>query len=457
MASTRVTKVYGSSGNRRTYTLSAWVKRSGLGSHQDVISAFRSTDGLQTDVMRFQNDDKFQFYMHTTSGGTNAQLTTIRKFRDTNAWYHIVTRVDTTQGTAADRVRIYINGVLQDAFSTETYPDQNEQSIWGLGDSNVTHTIGAVGSSNYLDGYLSHVHYADGQSLAPTVFGETDSTTGEWRIITNPSFTLGTNGFTILKDGNTVTDQSSNSNDFSVASGTLTKSEDNPSNVFCVLNVLNGARPTGGIEGVLKYGNTEYRDGENGSNYSYVAGTMGANSGKFYWETKVTDLAEIDQVGVALASSSFVGAANTHGLQATNYGGKGCQFSNGYKVGDGSGGAYMGGFSVNDIMMVALDLDNNKITFGRNGQWSNGSGGADQTYANSTAAYTNLTAGEYYVPAQAKRASGANYGTNNYNFGNGYFGLTAVASAGTNASNNGIFEYDVPTGFTALSTKGLNL
>ena len=86
MASTRLTKVYGSSGNRRTYTLSAWVKRSGLGSHQDIISAYRSTDGLQTDVMRFQSDDKFQFYMHTTSGGTNAQLTTIRKLRDTNAW-----------------------------------------------------------------------------------------------------------------------------------------------------------------------------------------------------------------------------------------------------------------------------------------------------------------------------------------------------------------------------------
>jgi hypothetical protein len=117
----------------------------------------------------------------------------------------------------------------------------------------------------------------------------------------------------------------------------------------------------------------------------------------------------------------------------------------------------MGGFSVNDIIMVALDLDNNKITFGRNGQWSDGSGNADQTYANSTAAFTNLTAGEVYIPAHAMRASGGNTGSTSYNFGNGYFGTTAVSSAGTNASNNGIFEYDVPTGFTALSTKGLNL
>ena len=178
MAGTRLTKVYGSSGNRRTYTLSAWVKRSGLGSNQDMISAYRSTDGLQTDVMRWQSDNKFQFYMHTTSGGTNAQLTTDRVFRDLNAWYHIVTRVDTTQSTASNRVRIYINGVQETSFSTETYPDQNEQSIWGLGDSNVTHTIGAVGTSNYLDGYMSHVHYADGYSYDASTFGSTDSTPG---------------------------------------------------------------------------------------------------------------------------------------------------------------------------------------------------------------------------------------------------------------------------------------
>jgi hypothetical protein len=303
---------------------------------------------------------------------------------------------------------------------------------------------------------MSHVHFLDGEDRDASYFGETDATTGEWKIKTNVTgVNYGTNGFAILKDGNTITDQSSNSNNFTLGGGTLTKTEDCPSNVFCTLNRLNSDQPTGSVN--IQYGNTGFEDGENGSNFSYVSGTLGANSGKFYWETKVIDLAEIDQVGVALASSNFMGAANSNGLQATTYGGKGCQFSNGYKVGDGSGGAYMGGFSANDIMMIALDLDNNKITFGRNGQWADGSGNANQTYANSTPAYTNLTAGEFYFPAQAKRAYGANYGTNWYNFGNGYFQTTAVSSAGTNASGNGIFEYDVPTGFTALSTKGLNL
>ena len=439
MASTRLTKVYGSSGNRRTYTLSAWVKRSELGSHQDVISAYRSTDGLQTDVMRFQNDDKFQFYMHTTSGGTNAQLTTIRKLRDTNAWYHIVTRVDTTQSTASDRVRIYINGVLQDAFSTETYPDQNEQSIWGLGDSNVTHTIGAVGSSNYLNGYLSHVHYADGQSLAPTVFGETDSTTGEWRIITNPSFTLGTNGFTILKDGNTVTDQSSNSNDFSVASGTLTKSEDSPSNLFATWNALDNYYPAH----ALSYGNT--RLVYNTNNEGFINSTIGMESGKFYMELKNT---------VHSAGYNYAGVSYSSPDAASDWLGNN-SYSWGYRT---DGKVYNGAslqatyssFTTNDIIGVALDMDNNKLYFSKNGTWQNSADPANNTNG------ISITAGKTYFFATGK--TGANSGQKVVaNFGNGYFQTTAVASAGTNASNNGIFEYDVPTGYTALSTKGLNL
>ena len=50
------------------------------------------------------------------------------------------------------------------------------------------------------------------------------------------------------------------------------------------------------------------------------------------------------------------------------------------------------------------------------------------------------------------------YGTGNVidaNFGNGYFGTTAVSSAGTNASGIGTFEHDGPTGYNALSTLGL--
>jgi hypothetical protein len=451
MASTYLTKTPSSAGNRKTWTFSAWIKFGKFaGSAGSVLfSAYAHAN----DNFKISFGDTHQLSMRFYNG-SEYQLTLNRLFRDPNAWYHLVFAVDTTLTSGGDRFKIYVNGVRETSFANANDPTKDLNMT--INDT-TTMQIGRYSTgNNYFDGSMSHVHLIDGTALAPTVFGSTDSTTGEWQINTDPTISsYGTNGFFILKDGNSTADVSPNNNTFTISGGSLTKTEDCPSNVFCTLNRLNGVQPTGGLN--LATGNLTFADGENGSNYAYIAGTLGASSGKFYWETKIDDLAEIDQVGVALASANFANVATSHGLQATTYGGKGCQFSNGNKVGDGSQGAYMGGFSVNHIMMIALDLDNNKITFGRNGSWANGSGGADQTYSNSTPAYTNLTAGEFYVPAQAKRAGGSNYGTNRYNFGNGYFGTTAVSNAGTNASGIGIFEYDVPTGFTALSTKGLNL
>ena len=433
MASTRLTKVYGSSGNRRTYTLSAWVKRSGLGSHQDMISAYRSTDGLQTDVMRWQSDNKFQFYMHTTSGGTNAQLTTDRLFRDLNAWYHIVTRVDTTQSTASNRVRIYINGVQETSFSTETYPDQNEQSIWGLGDSNVTHTIGAVGTSNYLDGYMSHVHYADGYSYDASTFGSTDSTTGEWRINTNPSFTLGTNGFTILKDGNTITDQSSNSNDFTLGAGTLTNTEDNPSNLFCTMNPLSA-----GSDMTFGNGNTKIRNDV--GTWNSGLGTIAMGTGKYYWEVYVHGGGD-NNTGVTL-SSAFGG--NHSQVDA----GRVVYSRNGYIYREGLSGQgnYDTGVSYGDgdYIGVAFDSENGILTFYKNGTAVSNGSTTDTSF---------LRTNNEYIP-QCGLYNGGEY---RFNFGNGAFGSTQLTGTTYQGDGNiGIFKYDPPTGFTALSTKGLN-
>ena len=448
-SSTYLSRTPSSTTNQKTFTISVWIKKSSPVTNEWIIRATNSSG----DAGGLYFNPNGNLYCNFEISGSNiVNLPTNRVFRDTNAFYNIVLACDTTQATASNRVKIYINGVQETSFSSTLYPSQNDDLVINR---NVPHFIGtdSINGAN-IEAVMSHFHLIDGTAYDATAFGEYDAN-GVWKIKTSPSVTYGTNGFFILKDGNSLTDQSGNSNNFTVAGGTLTKTEDNPSNVFCTLNRLNSDQPTGSVN--ISHGNLTFADGENGSNYSYASGTLGANSGKFYWETKVIDLAEIDQVGVVLASSNFMGAANSTGLQGTAYGGKGVQFSNGYKVGDGSGGAYMGGFSVNHIMMIALDLDNNKITFGRNGQWADGSGNANQTYANSTPAYTNLTAGEFYFPAQAKRAGGANYGTNHYNFGNGYFQTTAVSSAGTNASGIGIFEHDVPTGFTSLSTKGLNL
>ena len=456
MANTYLQRTLGTPTSAYKGTLSWWQKGASTNSTQYILACESGSERF----LWYISSGSFGGGLRGTSSPPDIDfsLSGTPKFRDVSNWYNFVLSWDSTQSTASDRIKFYVNNV-QYAVSSSGTSGVNDiplNHVMPMNKSGLPFRLGSnITGGNYFTGLMSHIHLIDGTAYDATAFGETDATTGEWKIKTSPSVTYGTNGFFILKDGNSVTDQSGNSNNFTVAGGTLTKTEDNPSNVFCTLNRLNSDQPTGSVN--ISHGNLTFADGENGSNYSYASGTLGANSGKFYWETKVIDLAEIDQVGVVLASSNFMGAANSTGLQGTAYGGKGVQFSNGYKVGDGSGGAYMGGFSVNHIMMIALDLDNNKITFGRNGQWADGSGNANQTYANSTPAYTNLTAGEFYFPAQAKRAGGANYGTNHYNFGNGYFQTTAVSSAGTNASGIGIFEHDVPTGFTSLSTKGLNL
>ena len=433
MASTRVTKVYTNTGDRRTYTVSAWVKRSKLGATQDVISAYRSTDGLQTDVMRFPSDDTFQFYMHSTNSAGNCELKTNRKFRDTNAWYHIVTRVDTTQSTNTNRVRIYINGVQETSFATENYMNQNGEGVWGIGASHTTHTIGAVGTANYFDGYVSHVHYADGQSLAPTVFGSTDSVTGEWSINTDPSFTLGTNGFTILKDGNTVTDQSTNSNDFSVAAGTLTKTEDNPSNVFATMNALSA-----GSDMTFGNGNTKIRN-DVGTWNSGVS-TIAPATGKYYWEVYVHGGGD-NNTGVTL-SSAYGGTHSEVDAGRVVYS------RNGYIYREGLSGQsnYATGvtYGDGDYIGVAFDTENGTLSFYKNGS----------AVSNSTTTDTSFlrTNNEYIV--QCGLYNGGEF---RFNFGNGAFGSTQLTGTTYQGDGNiGIFKYQPPTGYTALSTKGLN-
>ena len=124
--SSRLSKTFSSASNSNTtFTVSGWFKKTKNGATQDLISAFRSSDGLQTDIMRFGSTDDFEFYAHTTNSSGNADIQTGRIFRDVGAWYHIVVRVDTTQSTASNRVRIYVNGVQETVFTTANYMNQN--------------------------------------------------------------------------------------------------------------------------------------------------------------------------------------------------------------------------------------------------------------------------------------------------------------------------------------------
>ena len=444
MANTYLTRTYGSGGNRKKWTMSMWVKRSKILSGDDNM-LFQSYVSTYT-YCPFDSNDRLRF-----QDGSGGNKITTMKFRDTNAWYHIVVAIDTDLSTAGDRYKIYVNGNRITAFDTDSNPSQGYEGEWNK--ASQVHNIGRHGGgSGYFDGLMSHIHFCDGYQYQASDFGETDSTTGEWKIKTSPSVSYGTTGFFILKDGNSVTDQSGNSNNWT-ANGTLTKSEDCPSNVFATLNPLTRS----GAAVTLQKGNTS-KVGSSTNSWRSIVSTLGVSTGKYYFEAKMDGINSSDPNNFAIGITDY---EQTDDQSSTN--GKFFAFSRGYGyyAGNGkkvnndqnvdNGVAYGSTYTTGDIIGCAFDLDNGKIYFSKNGTWQNS--GDPTSGSTGTGSAFNITTGYTYFPVMAQYYSAEQY---SFNFGNGYFGTTAVSSAGTNASGNGVFEYDVPTGYTALSTKGLN-
>ena len=454
MASTSLTRTFGQTGNRTTMTFSAWVKKAGLGSNQMLLTSSYQGNSAYQSLIFFDSSDRLVFKNVDTSSTTMHYVST-RVFRDTSAWYHVVWAFDTTQSTAANRVKLYVNGEQITSFSTETIPSQNADNTWY--NLTQTHKIGVKAHSNsdYFDGAMSHIHFIDGTAYTPSAFGETDTTTGEWKAKTSPSVTYGTNGFFILKDSNSVTDQSGNSNNWTVGSGTLTSLKDNPDNVFTTMNPLDNYWQGS----TFSNGNNTIVTGSNSTTFN--TSTLLMTSGKYYVEVKPTSGSATLNIGVT--GEQAVNASQTLASRGTGYAyvDSGSVSNNGSSVG-GTWSSYANG----DIIGIAINLDDeqdglNKLYFSKNGVWQNG---ADPSTPSSVTGVVGITKpsnlnGESKMGAYAfamNETWNDNTRTVQWNFGNGYFGTTAVSSVGTNASDNGIFEYDVPTGYTALSTKGLN-
>ena len=457
MASTYLTRAAtGSVSSDKTFTMSVWLKRSsitGSGSADHWFMHENASSHTQKLDLHFVDDE---FRMGWYDGSNEYNLDSKMKFRDVNAFYHIVFRCDTTQATASNRVRLYVNGEQADLQQIGGgSPDAQQPS------QNATINLGqkiicigryqASSPSQYFNGCMSHMHYCDGQSYAPTEFGETDSTTGEWKIKPDPSLTYGNNGFWLFKNDNAVTNRAAgtSSGNFTVAGGTLTKTEDNPSNVFATLNPLDNI-------GSSSFSNGNLQIDTGNSNYTYNNSTLGYTSGKYYWEAKITHTSNYDHIGITSKGST----GTTQYMYASDYNYT-LKSDNGvlkYKAGGSTtdvSGWSGASFGVGNIISIAHDVDNNKIYFAKDGVWMNSANPNTPTGGITTTSLSSTDTG-VWLPAFGDENNGT-YTTWQVNFGNGYFGTTAVSSAGTNASGNGIFEYDVPTGYTALSTKGLNL
>jgi hypothetical protein len=448
MASTYLSKnITPSNYNRRKFTLSAWVKKAEGGVGASPILGFHgSTDYT---MIRVNASSGIEFICYQSSSVV-ARKQTNMKLRDFSGWYHVVVAVDTDNGTASNRNRIYVNGEEQTSWSIDTNASSgldlinNNQTNFDIGSG-----VDQDGTRGYFSGILSHVHYCEGYQYSASDFGEYDAN-GVWKIKTSPSVTYGTNGFFILKDGNSVTDQSGNGNNFTVGGGTLTNTLDCPDNVFATMNPLDGHIS----HMVFSHGNNTVDNGSTASLNSYATSTIGMSSGKFYFEAKNVTNANWQSMGISDRPSPD--NTNSLGTNAYDYG---YQNGDGAKLNNSSQTSYGNSYTTNDIIGCAVDLDNLKIYFSKNGVWQNSGdpeSGATGTGAAFTITAPSLTSTGFYFFAVGDNTA-ANSSKWSANFGNGYFGTTAVASAGTNASGIGIFEYDVPTGYTALSTKGLNL
>jgi hypothetical protein len=424
------------------FTISFWFKRTGLGSKY-LMGCYDGSSTNANDFV-FTSGDALAMYFGGNAG-SGYLLQPNRVFRDTNAWYHLVYEVDTTQATDSNRVKIYINGEQETSFSTTQYPPQNATTfIFNSVNNNIGQNWNAT--SNAFDGSITHFHFIDGTAYDASAFGETDATTGIWKPKTAPSVSYGTNGFFLKfeNSGAFGTDSSGNGNNFTV-NGTMTQTIDTPSNVFCTMNALSKSSYLTLSNGNLTtFGNTS-ADGGN------VFGTLAVSKGKYYWEAKASVVSFFPWIGVANVASTQVNRLLNGGAGAAGYSNNEFSYrANGQVyINDVTAATYTT-FSTNDIVGIALDCDNKAAYVSINGTFVNS--GDPTSGASKTGAVCTWSDEQTMMPSVLDYN-----GTNTYfNFGNGYFGTTAVSSAQNPDDGIGIFEYDVPAGYRALCTKSIN-
>ena len=436
-----LTESVSSTSNRRTFTYSTWIKRSSLSGsgYPRLFNPFVNSANF-FDIF-FRDTDALNVYSQNADSN-DMNLVTNRLFRDFSAWYHIVVAVDTTQGTAANRVKLYVNGTQETSFSTATYPSQNTDFQINL--DTVTNVIGRnqAGSDNYFDGYMSEVIFIDGQQLAPTSFGVANSD-GVWTPIIY-SGTYGTNGFNLqFEDAAALgTDSSPNGNTFTVNNLTsIDQSTDYPVVNYATANPLTLSTDATFSEGnlAITYGTASTRRA--------VFGTVAMFNGRWFWETKITATSQT-AVEINLGISNTMNPALIGNALVSTNGFSVSYFTGGYiYIGTTQSQTGLGNLAVNDVIGCALDLTANTIQFYKNG-----------STLGSAASLTSQTTGELgggdsggWTPAWSCSSGGQTF-TAGVNFGSPSF---AISSGNADGNGYGNFEYAVPSGFYAINTANL--
>ena len=422
-----------SAGNRKTYTISLWVKRSNLGL-RGLFAGKQTKD--DTTACFFNSNNEFVF-VDRPSNNKNIEFRTNAMFRDTSAWYHFVIKVDTTQSTSSNRVKIYVNGEQITSWAVSTYPSQNYNTAYW--NNTQVHRIGSFqdNSTLYHDGYIAEFNFVDGTALEPTSFGETKS--GIW-IPKEYTGSYGTNGFHLdFANASTLgNDVSGNNNDFT--SNNLTASEqviDSPTNNFCNLSKVNEGHSVQISQGHLKV-----NDRDSDTNASGAA-TFHVSSGKWYWEVLV-DHVDSDYAHVGVSKTDTFDIQSFDSYIGNRADGWGIFMKDGKKRNNASFTTYGSGFADNDVCMICLDMDNGKIWWGKNGTWF----ASGDPAAGTNAGFANVS-GEV-APAYTARDNII------FNFGqDSTFAGTISASSNADENDQGEFKYAPPSGFLALCSANL--
>ena len=458
----KLSRSISSAGSTTNATLSVWVKRGILGTRQQIYSNKTADSSFEAMNMYF-NAANDRLHIDHNDGSNNKSIYTNMRFRDVAAWYHIVHAIDTTTNTATNRLRVYVNGTEITSFAT----DQNPSKDADLAITNATgdQSIGDDPRDNndLFDGYMAEYNFVDGATLDPTNFGETNDN-GVWIPKKPDVSSYGTNGFflefkqtgTSANSSGLGADTSGNDNHMSVANLAATDvTTDTPTNNFCTLSSIDvnvGQVPT------FEEGNTKFTVAS-GNNHGRTDATIRPSSGKWYAEfTFLSGYSTANgttQVGI-ISGNAGRNSSNNDGYdqdngndsEAIGYRSNGTVKNHGTESLSG-----LTTFTTDDIMGIALDLDNDKFFVSKNGTFfSNGTGTQDPPNGTNP-----LFSGGVIT---SHKIHGFNIGAKGYgdaqnviaaNFGNPH---TSISSGNTD-SKYGNFEYAPPSGFYALCTKNL--
>ena len=436
MASTYLTMTPTATDQGAAWTFSTWLKRGGITAVQCIFSA--GTVSSHRFQLNFQSDDTIGIFIDMV-GVSSSDRKTTTKYRDPGAWYHILMNWNGTTTT------LYVNGV-ETSMSGSTTGDSSSKIVAG---TNIQHKIGAhFDASDKFDGEMAHTHFSSSTSYAPTVFGETDATSGIWVAKTSPSVTYGDNGF-FLKYQDTSNfgdDSSGETNDFAVAAGTMTQTKDTPDNNFATLNSIDNYLSD------VTFSNGNNTIATSASKVASVLSTIGMTSGKWYFEIKPTARAGSADYLIGICSTQSTATTDELGNFANDWG---YYSSTGGTWNDNTNTAYGDTYDTDDIIGVAVDLTNSKLYFSKNGTWQNSgvpTSGATGTGAVSITAVASTPLGVYFAGLSYYTAASATF---NINFGNGYFGTTSHGETNADDAGIGLFKYDVPAGYYALCTTNL--